>query len=107
MDPTCAADRFVAGLFVGAGVAWLISLVTGYYASFLPPWATAHPLTYLALQMIAAAGVIVRPCLLRTVLADRRNPFLLNEDLEAMILGRAVGAVAGLLLGVALNAQLL
>jgi hypothetical protein len=47
------------------------------------------------------------PLLHRTVLRERRSQFLLDDDLYATLLGRAIGVIGGVALGVTLATEML
>jgi hypothetical protein len=55
--------------------------------------------------VVAAALLLTRPLLLRTLLRDRRSPFLLDEDLNAMLIGRALGLIGGACIGITLYTE--
>jgi hypothetical protein len=100
MESSYIADRFVLGLFVGAGVSWLIVLVIDYCISYILMWPIDNPLGNLAIKTgVALMLAIFYPILLRTVLSKRRSATLLNTDLDAMIFGRLIGVVSGLIIG--------
>jgi hypothetical protein len=55
----------------------------------------------------AAVLALARPLMLRFMWPSRRKFYLLDEDIHAMMLGRTVGVIAGVLFGAAVNNSLL
>jgi len=58
---------------------------------------------------VALASVLLfpAPLLQRTVLSARRSEFVLDEDLNAVLLGRAIGLIGGLMTGATLAVELI
>jgi hypothetical protein len=99
-------DRLVAGVLLGGLVTAVIVVALIWLG--IPSEQHASVLVRLALPVgIAAAVLFPSPLLKRTVLRRQRDAFLLDEDLNAMLVGRAVGVVGGLAIGVTLATQLL
>jgi hypothetical protein len=99
-------DRLVAGVLLGGLVTAVIVVALIWLG--IPSDQHASMAARLALPVgIAAAILFPGPLLKRTVLRARRDVFLLDEDLNAMLLGRAVGVAGGLAIGVTLATQLL
>ncbi|MBB6317290.1 hypothetical protein [Paraburkholderia tropica] len=48
-----------------------------------------------------------RPILHRTLLRERRDPGLLDEDLNLLLVGRALGLVGGIIFGISLASEIL
>jgi hypothetical protein len=104
MDSTFTADRFFIGLFEGAMVAWLLTVGLDYSASYFPWWTALHPALRVILEVgIAAVLTLTRPMMLRFMWPSRRKFYFLNEDMHAMLLGRTVGVIAGVLMSTAVN----
>lgn len=55
--------------------------------------------------LVAACLLITRPILLWTVLRERRSPFLLDEDLKSMLIGRVLGLIGGTCIGITLYTE--
>ena len=99
-------DRLVAGAIVGALVTTLLVL--------LLVWLDIPPEKHVSLAIrltvpvvIAACALLIRPLLLKTVLRDRRDPLMLDDDLNQLLVGRTLGVVGGFFFGVTLATQIL
>lgn len=92
-------DRLFAGLFLTVAVT-----VTAIVALSLLPFAgfddgfSLRPV--IAGAIVAACVVFPRTLLLRTVWRKRRSPFLLDDVLNNMLIGRAIGLIGGVIAGV-------
>lgn len=99
-------DRLVSGVIVGGLVTACIILLMLYLN--IPQEQYFSAIGQLAMAtVVAACSLFVRPLLLKTVLSARRDPLLLDEDLNMTLLGRAMGILGGLLIGVTLAMELL
>jgi hypothetical protein len=105
MHSSAVTDRLIAGSLFGAFVT--IVLVSGFrYLSMVSGY-VQHPAMQMAVPVaLAVTFLLTRPLLLKTVLRSRRSPFLLDEDLNAMLIGRAMGIVGGACLSITLCAEL-
>jgi hypothetical protein len=89
-----SVDKMFGGLFFTA----IITLTILMVIPALPAPALNGNLG--ARQILIGVGAAVcivfpRPLLLRTLLRDRRSPFLLDQDIDSMLIGRAMGLVFG------------
>ncbi|WP_322010734.1 hypothetical protein [Paraburkholderia sp. J12] len=99
-------DRLVSGAIVGAIVTTAVLLLLIWLD--IPPEKHVDLALRLALPvLISACAVLGRPLLLKTVLRSRRDPLMLEEDLNSLLVGRAVGVVGGFFFGVTLATQIL
>jgi ABC-type enterobactin transport system permease subunit len=99
-------DRLVAGSIVG-GIVTAFAVVLLTWLDFP---AEHHFNVYIRLAvpvLLSACVLFPRPLLMRTVLHKRRDPTLLDEDLNHVLLGRALGLVGGLFIGITLAAEIL
>jgi hypothetical protein len=88
-------DKLFSGLFLAATVTMVILFMLSVVPvkDFSDGMGLWHSLSGLA---IAACIVFPRPVLMRTLMRDKRSPFLLDSDVECMLLGRVMGLVFGL-----------
>ncbi|WP_245763475.1 hypothetical protein [Paraburkholderia diazotrophica] len=100
------SDRLVAGVLLGAVVT--SAIVIGMLYLGIPSSRHAHMAMRLGLPVALSCALLFPvPLLHRTVLRERRNLFVLDEDLNALLLGRAIGLIGGVALGVTLATELL
>lgn len=101
-----STDYLVSGA-IFAAVVTAILVVAFCFAGAHVGAAAANTFVQVGAAATASALlVLLRPLLLKTLFSDRRSPFLLIEDLNAMILGRALGLACGILFGVTLFLEL-
>ncbi len=101
-----STDRLVAGSIVG-GIVTAFAVVLLTWLDF-PSERHFNVYVRLAVPVLIAACVLFpRPLLMRTVLHERRDPTLLDEDLNHLLLGRALGLVGGLFIGITLATEIL
>lgn len=99
-------DRLVAGSIVGAIFTAVLVLLLIWLD--IPPEKKFSLALRLALPVaIAAVALLFRPLLLKTVWRDRRDPTMLEEDINLLLIGRMLGVVGGFFFGVTLVTQLL
>ncbi|CAG9273134.1 conserved membrane hypothetical protein [Paraburkholderia unamae] len=99
-------DRLVAGAIVGALVTAILVLLLVWLD--IPPEKQVGLAVRLAVPvLISACALLIRPLLFKTVLRERRDPLMLEEDLNQLLVGRALGVVGGFFFGVTLATQLL
>jgi hypothetical protein len=99
-------DRLVAGAIVGALVTTVIVLLFVWLD--IPPEKLVGAAVRLAVPLvISACALLIRPLLFRTLLSKRRDPMMLDEDLNQLLVGRALGVVGGFFFGITLATQLL
>ncbi|MEW6340407.1 MAG: hypothetical protein AB1704_06970 [Pseudomonadota bacterium] len=89
-------DRLMSGLFLAALVTmsalFALSMIpVGSFNDGLGLWHVAAGLA------VAACIVFPRPLLLCTLLRAKRSPFLLDVDVNSMLIGRVMGLVFGVL----------
>ncbi|MBP0593717.1 hypothetical protein J8I87_29325 [Paraburkholderia sp. LEh10] len=100
------SDRLVAGVLLGALVT--ASLVIGLLYLGIPAGRHANMAARLGLPVgLSCALLFPMPLLHRTLLRERRSQFVLDEDLNAVLLGRVIGVIGGVALGVTLATELL
>ncbi|WP_143809135.1 hypothetical protein [Paraburkholderia susongensis] len=56
--------------------------------------------------MVSACVVLPQPLLLKTVLREKRDAFMLDEDVDAMLRGRLLGIAGGLWVGATINSMM-
>lgn len=99
-------DRLVAGSLLGA--IFTAALVLLLIWLDIPPEKKVGLAVRLAVPVVIATVVLfVRPLLFKTIWRDRRDPTMLEEDLNLLMVGRALGVVGGFFFGVTLATQLL
>ncbi|CAD6560548.1 hypothetical protein ACFQ3P_34250 [Paraburkholderia sabiae] len=100
------SDRLVAGVLVGALLTTVF--VVGMLYLGIPAEHHANMAMRLGLPVaLSCALLFPMPVLHRTVLRERRSQFLLDEDLNALLLGRVIGVIGGVALGVTLATEML
>lgn len=99
-------DRLVTGAIVGALVTTLLVLLL-VWLDIPPEKLVSLPLRLALPVVIAACALLIRPLLHKTVLRNRRDPLMLDEDLNQLLVGRALGVVGGFFFGITLATQLL
>jgi hypothetical protein len=100
------SDRLVAGVLIGALVTAFF--VVGMLYLGIPSEHHAGMAKRLGLPVLLASVILFPvPLLHRTVLRERRSQFLLDEDLNALLLGRVIGVIGGIALGVTLATEML
>jgi hypothetical protein len=91
----------MGGVFFGILVTAAILLSLGYAVTLLPALAPLNSLAQILISVVAAVLVLItRPLLLKTVWSGRRDPFLLDQDVNAIIQGRAVGIIFGIIVAI-------
>jgi|ERR1700722_3441275 hypothetical protein len=91
----------MGGVFFGTFVTAVIMLLLGYAGTFVPLLARLHSFVQILISVVVAVVVLItRPLLLKTVWSDRRDPFLLDQDVNAMIQGRAIGIIFGIIVAI-------
>ncbi|QCP54425.1 hypothetical protein FAZ95_36505 [Trinickia violacea] len=102
----CSTDRFVAGVLLGGCLTAAFVVALMYFG--LPNADHSSVFERLITPVLAASCVLYpRPILLKTVLRDRRDAFTLEEDIDAMLLGRTIGVLGGLAMGLTLVTEIL
>jgi hypothetical protein len=102
---THPTDRLITGLLLST----VISAAAVVAASFLgiPSGRFDNMATRALLPVLFASCIVFpRPLLLKTVLRARRDPLLLDEDLNATLTGLALGLVGGFFLGITLCSEM-
>jgi hypothetical protein len=91
----------MGGFFFGTLVAAVVMLGlcnAGQFSSFM---ATLHALEQvIATVLISIVIVDAKPLAYKTIWRDRRDSFLLDEDLNATLRGRTFGIPAGIIAGI-------
>ncbi|QCP52582.1 hypothetical protein FAZ95_25835 [Trinickia violacea] len=102
---THSTGKLFGGALIGAIVTAAAEVIFGCLG--IPSGPYAHAAIQGAAPIAVAACVLFpRPILLRTVLRSRRDPLLFDEDLNAMLIGRAFGMVVGFPIGIALCSKI-
>jgi len=95
-------DQLVSGMLKAALLTAALVFVSVYFGASLD----AHYINRffeLGVPVLVSALILFpRPLLLRTLLRAKRDPFLLDEDLNLLLVGLAVGLVGGIFIGVTL-----
>lgn len=105
MDSTYSAERFFASVLLGTLVGWLASAGVDYWGLRLS-MRTGFDLRLAIEVAVSACLILPRPLLLKTVFRSRRNLFLRDVDVNAMLKGRVVGIASGIWLGATVNSVL-
>jgi hypothetical protein len=101
-----STDRLVAGSIAG-GIVTASAVVLLNWLDF-PSDRHFNGFVRLAVPaLLSACALFPRPLLLRTVLRDRRDPMLLDDDLNHTLIGRALGLVGGVFIGITLATEML
>ncbi len=101
VDSNDSVNKFMGGLFFGALVTTVIALAIGFLVDSFSILARLHSLHQIVVSaVVAALTLITRPVLLKTVWSSRRDPFLLDQDVTAIIQGRALGIVFGIIMAI-------
>jgi hypothetical protein len=99
-------DKFVAGVLLGCCLTAAFVVALMYFG--IPNADHSSVFERLAIPVLAAACILYpRPVLLKTILRDRRDAFTLEEDVNAMLLGRTIGVLGGLAMGLTLVTEIL
>ncbi|SIT43734.1 conserved membrane hypothetical protein [Paraburkholderia ribeironis] len=100
-----SSDRFIVGVLLGGAITAALAVVMTYFS--IPSGHYGTGAVRLAISGVIASCILFpRPLLFKTLLRSRRDVFLLDEDLNALLLGRAVGVICGLFAAVAIVASL-
>lgn len=104
MNSSTSTNHLIASTLL-AGVATAAIVSCFRYLDF-PSGRFSNGAIQMALSVIVAACILcVRPILLRTILRNRRSPFLLDEDLNAILIGRMLGLLGGMFIGITLYTE--
>ncbi|MFM0340953.1 hypothetical protein [Paraburkholderia fungorum] len=89
-------DKMFGGLFLTSLITLAILMVLP--ALPVPALNGTLGIRQLLIGMSIAVGIVFpRPVLLRTLLRARRSPFLLDQDIDSMLIGRVMGLVFGVI----------
>ncbi|WP_321813790.1 MULTISPECIES: hypothetical protein [unclassified Paraburkholderia] len=99
-------DKLVAGAIVG-GVLTALLVVLLVWLDFPSDRHYSAPLRLAVPALISACLLFPRPLLHRTVLHAKRDPNLLDEDLNLLLLGRLMGLAGGIVFGISLASEIL
>lgn len=101
LDSLNSANRFMSGFFVGAVVAAVVMLVLCNATQFFSSMASLHAVgQVIASVLVSAVVVTAGPLAYKTIWRERRDSFVLDEDLNATLRGRSFGVPAGVLIGI-------
>lgn len=91
----------MGGVFYSMFVTAVIVLLVGYAVSMLPALSRLNPIEQMVISVVTAIIVLItRPVLLKTIWSERRDPFLLDQDMTAIIQGRSMGIVFGIIVAI-------
>jgi hypothetical protein len=99
-------DKLVAGAIVG-GVFTALLVVLLVWLDFPSDRHCSAAIRLAVPALISACVLFPRPVLHRTVLRERRDPTWLDEDLNLLLVGRALGIIGGLVFGISLASEIL
>ncbi|WP_322043678.1 hypothetical protein [Paraburkholderia sp. J67] len=99
-------DKLVAGSIVGAILTALLVVLMAWL-DFPSDRHYSAPIRLAVPALVSACLLFPRPLLHRTVLHEKRDPNLLDEDLNLMLLGRALGLIGGIIFGISLASEIL
>ena len=103
---THSTDKLIGGALAGAIVTAVVVVILRYFG--IPSGRYDNVVAQAVAPIVVAAFILLtRPLLLRTVLHSRRDPLLLDEDLNAILIGRTLGLIGGLFIGITLCAEIL
>lgn len=101
---THSTDKLIDGTLMGAITTAAVVVVLQYLG--IPSEHYGSVAMQIAIPIVIAGCILLsRPLLLRTVLRSRRDPLLLDEDLNATLTGRIVGMIGGFFIGITLCSQ--
>lgn len=105
VDSPYSADRFLASVLLGAIVGWLASAGVDYLRLQLSIGKGFD--SRLAIEVAVSACLLMpRPLLMKTVFRSRRNLFMRDVDVNAMLKGRVLGIAGGIWVGATVNSVL-
>lgn len=103
---THSTDKLIGGALIGALVTAAAVVIFMYLD--IPSGRYGNEVTQAATPVVVAICVLFpRTLLLRTVLRSRRDPLLLDEDLDATLMGMALGLIGGFFIGITLCTEIL
>jgi hypothetical protein len=95
------------GFFLGAVVTTAVMLMLYFAGQFSSLLGTLHALQQVLLTIvISLIALNSKPLALKTIWVNRRDTFVLDEDLNATLRGRTFGIPAGIVLGMLIQNQL-
>ncbi|WP_321886068.1 hypothetical protein [Paraburkholderia bannensis] len=99
-------DKLVAGSIVG-GILTALLVVLMVWLDFPSDRHYSAAVRLAVPALISACLLFPRPLLHRTVLREKRDPNLLDEDLNLLLLGRVLGLIGGIIFGISLASEIL
>ncbi|SDG57328.1 hypothetical protein SAMN05216466_1048 [Paraburkholderia phenazinium] len=106
MDTYSSTDKLIGGALIGAIFTAAVVVIFKYLG--IPSGRYGNEVIQVVAPIVAAACILLpRPLLLRTILRERRDPLLLDEDLNATMTGRALGLIGGFFIGITLCSEML
>lgn len=99
-------DKLVAGAVIG-GILTAALVVLLVWLDFPSDRRYGAAVRLSVPAALSAMLLFPRPILHRTLLRDRRDPGLLDEDLNLLLVGRALGLVGGIIFGISLASEIL
>ena len=103
---THSTDKLIGGALAGAIVTAAVIVIFRYFG--IPSGRYDNVVAQAVAPIVVAAFILfIRPLLLRTVLRSRRDPLLLDEDLNVILMGRTLGLIGGFFIGITLCAEIL
>lgn len=99
-------DKLVAGAIVG-GILTALLVVLLVWLDFPSDRHYSAVVRLTVPALISACLLFPRPLLYRTILREKRDPSLLDEDLNLLLVGRALGLIGGIIFGISLASEIL
>jgi hypothetical protein len=99
-------DKLVAGTIFG-GILTALLVVLMVWLDFPSDRHYSAVVRLSVPALISACVLFPRPILHRTILREKRDPSLLDEDLNLLLVGRALGLIGGIIFGISLASEIL
>ena len=103
---THSTDKLIGGALAGAIVTAVVVVTLRYFG--IPSGRYDNVVVQAVVPIVVAAFILLtRPLLFRAALRSRRDPLLLDEDLNAILMGRTLGLIGGFFIGISLSTEIL
>ena len=103
---THSTDKLIGGALAGAIVTAVVVVVLRYLG--FPSGRYDNVVLQAAVPILVAGCLLLtRPLLFRTVLRSRRDPLLLDQDLNSILTGRTIGLIGGFFIEITLCTEIL
>lgn len=101
MDSLSTANRFMTGFFFSTLIAAVIMVALCNAGEFLPLMAKLHALEQIIVTVLISIVIAcTRPLAYKTFWRERRCSFVLDDDINATLRGRAFGVPFGVIVGI-------